>query len=173
MNRRLFTSLKLHFKPGFSIWFILIMLAFARPSTGSLPGLTQKILQDVKPELHLRILRVRKISLNAYFPDIILYKGSMFISYREACAHSDAASLGRAVILKSDDDGESWKEVAILWMPGADLRDPHFCILADGRLMLNGGIGGKQGKGNTYLASPDTAAATAITGRIATIFDLE
>lgn len=32
---------------------------------------------------------------------------------------------------------------------------------------------GKQGKGNTYLASPDTAAATAITGRIATIFDLE
>jgi len=32
---------------------------------------------------------------------------------------------------------------------------------------------GKQGKGNTYLASPDTAAASAISGRIRTVFDLE
>ncbi|MGA1822441.1 MAG: 3-isopropylmalate dehydratase large subunit [Thermoplasmatota archaeon] len=32
---------------------------------------------------------------------------------------------------------------------------------------------GKQGKGNTYLASPDTAAASAVIGRIATVFDLE
>jgi len=148
MNRCLLTSLKLSLKPGFSIWFILIMLVFVESSTGSLPGLTRETLTDEKPELHLRTLRVRKISLNAYFPDIILYKGSMFISYREACAHSDTASLGRVVILKLDDDGESWEEVAMLWMPGADLRDPHFCILADGRLMLNGGIGGKQGKGS-------------------------
>ena len=103
MNRGLLTPLKLYFEPGLSIWFILIMLAFARPSTGSSPGLTRETLTDVKPELHLRILSVRKISLNVYFPDIILYKGSMFISYREACAHSDAASLGRAVILKGLD----------------------------------------------------------------------
>lgn len=122
-------------------------------------GLTKNNIKNIKGELNLSILRVRKICMNAYFPDIVFYKESMFISYREACAHSDSASLGRVVILKSEDDGESWEEAAILFMPGADLRDPHFCILADGRLMLNGGIGGKQGNGSwkgkrrgTYVA---------------------
>ena len=108
--------------------------------------LTKNNIKDIKGELNLSILRVRKIRMNAYFPDIVFYKGSMFISYREASAHSDSASLGRVVILESEDDGESWEEAAILFMSGADLRDPHFCILADGRLMLNGGIGGKSGK---------------------------
>jgi len=102
---------------------------------------------DVKGELTLSILRVREIRKKAYFPDIVFYKRAMFISYREATAHSDSASLGRVVIIKSKDDGESWEDAAQLSMPGADLRDPHFCILANGRLMLNGGIGGKQGKG--------------------------
>jgi hypothetical protein len=126
-------------------------------------GYKPQVRPPVKPasakDLDLSILRVRKIRRHAYFPDITEYKGSLFISYREACGHSDSASLGRVVILKSEDDGESWEDAAILWISGADLRDPHFCILSDGRLMLNGGIGGKKGKGSwkgkrrgTYVA---------------------
>jgi hypothetical protein len=137
----------IYFKSILSAWIILMLLAFLNLPTELLSGLTRNNTTGLKGELNLSILRVRKIRMNAYFPDIVLYKGSLFISYREACAHSDSASLGRVVILKSEDDGESWVEAALLWMPGADLRDPHFCILADGRLMLNGGIGGKQGKG--------------------------
>jgi hypothetical protein len=125
-------------------------------------GITRQNIIGTEDEIYLSILRVREIRKNAYFPDIVFYKGTMFISYREATAHSDSASLGRVVILKSEDDGESWKEAALLSMPGADLRDPHFCILSNGRLMLNGGIGGKQGKGSwkgkrrgTYVAFSD------------------
>ena len=148
MSCKMLNFKTIYFKSILSVWFILMLLAFLNSPTELLSGLTKNNFTDLKSELNLSILRVRKIRMNAYFPDIVFYKGSIFISYREACAHSDSASLGRVVILKSEDDGESWEEAALLWMPGADLRDPHFCILADGRLMLNGGIGGKQGKGS-------------------------
>jgi hypothetical protein len=151
-----------YFKSIISFGLILLIVAYAKSSAAQLPELTKGDSKDIKGELTLSILRVREIRINAYFPDIVLYKGSMFISYRQASAHSDSASLGRVVILESKDSGESWEEAAILSMPGADLRDPHFCILADGRLMLNGGIGGKQGKGSwkgkrrgTYVAFSD------------------
>jgi hypothetical protein len=162
MNSSRLNFQTIYFKSILSVWLILMMFAFARSQTGRLPGLTKKNIKDIKGELNLSILRVREIRKDAYFPDIVFYKGTMFISYREASAHSDSTSLGRVVILESEDDGESWEEAAILLMPGADLRDPHFCILADGRLMLNGGIGGKQGKGSwkgkrrgTYVAFSD------------------
>ena len=148
MSRSMLNFKSIYLKSTLSVWFILMMFAFIKSPTELSAGLTNNNITEIKGELNLSILCVRKIRTNAYFPDIIFYKGSMFISYREACAHSDSISLGRVVILKSKDDGESWEEAAILWMPGVDLRDPHFCILADGRLMLNGGIGGKQGKGS-------------------------
>ena len=94
----------IYFKSILSVWFILMLLAFLNSPTELLSGLTKNNFTDLKSELNLSILRVRKIRMNAYFPDIVFYKGSIFISYREACAHSDSASLGRVVILKSEDE---------------------------------------------------------------------
>ena len=146
MNRCRLTFHIIFFKSILAVCLLPISFIFAQSPT-EYPELTQKNKKYTTDELGLSILRVREIRKDAYFPDIILYKGTMFISYRQATAHSDSASLGRVVILKSVDEGESWEDAAILSMPAADLRDPHFCILANGRLMLNGGIGGKKGKG--------------------------
>jgi len=103
--------------------------------------------KDTAADLTLKLFRVRKLRPNAYFPDITRHQGAMIATYREASEHSDRA-FGKVVILKSDDDGESWKNVALLELQKTDLRDPRFCCLADGRLMLNGGIGAKPGKGS-------------------------
>ena len=67
------------------------------------------------------------------FTDLCRFKGQFYCIFREASAHvSDEADLR---ILRSD-DGVDWHSIALLKMPGKDLRDgkllaqeDRFCLL--------------------------------------------
>jgi hypothetical protein len=93
--------------------------------------------------LDLKLRRVRKLRENAFYGDIIPYQGALLVAFRDSTTHEGPG--GKVTILRSTDDGESWKPNATLEVQGASLFDPHFCILADGRLLLHGGIRSNQG----------------------------
>ncbi len=104
--------------------------------------------REVKPsqaDFSLELIQVRKLAENAYFGDIIEYRRALLVTFRSATGHGGPD--GRITILRSNDDGKTWDKVALLEMTNYDLRDPHFCILPDGRLMLNAGVGADKGKG--------------------------
>lgn len=69
------------------------------------------------------------------FTDLIRFHDQWFCVFREGRAHISAD--GSLRILNSE-DGENWKSVALVTMPGLDLRDAKICITPDDQLMLSG-----------------------------------
>jgi len=91
-----------------------------------------------EPPLSLKLLRVRRLRENAFYGDIAEHQGALLAAFRDSTTHEGPG--GKATILRSTDEGETWRPAATLGVEGSSLFDPHFCALADGRLMLNGGI---------------------------------
>ncbi len=59
------------------------------------------------------------------FTDLINYKGAYYCTFRESNGHADYE--GEIRVIKSTDT-KNWMSVALLSVPGKDLRDPHFFI---------------------------------------------
>jgi hypothetical protein len=59
------------------------------------------------------------------FTDLIRFKETWFLTFREAESHM--LCYGRIRVLASA-DGEGWESVALIEEDGIDLRDPHFSI---------------------------------------------
>lgn len=70
--------------------------------------------------------------------DLIEFQSSLFCCFREGKEHSGKAGDGSVRILKCN-DLKTWTSVALLAKEGRDLRDPHFSLMPDGRLMLTMG----------------------------------
>jgi hypothetical protein len=66
------------------------------------------------------------------FTDLIEYKGHLLCSFRESDKHVYGTN-GIIRILRKDDE---WRSVAQIDQNGIDLRDPHFSVTFDNRLML-------------------------------------
>ena len=79
------------------------------------------------------------------FTDLIHWNGKFYCAFREGEKH--AGDVGKIRILVSQ-DANQWSSVslldssspALLEMEGWDLRDSHFAVMPDGRLMIVGGV---------------------------------
>jgi hypothetical protein len=103
--------------------FVLLTLLAAAPPAADAPG---------SPD-------VRKIWDKAphnAFTDLVRWHDRWYCCFRQGAGH--AAGAGAIRVLTSD-DGDAWASAATIAQDGADLRDPHFSITPDGRLILNGG----------------------------------
>lgn len=71
------------------------------------------------------------------FTDLIFFKGKYYCSFREGSGHvpGEEDVDGKVRIIMSD-DGKDWSSVALMELPGYDLRDPKLSIMPDGRLMV-------------------------------------
>ena len=79
------------------------------------------------------------------FTDLIHWHGRFYCAFREAGGH--VGSVGQVRIISSD-DAKTWRSMALLDssspqldnLVGWDLRDTHFSVTPDDRLMLVGGV---------------------------------
>jgi len=91
------------------------------------------------------------------FTDLIHWDGRFYCGFREGQTHAGDRA-GKIRILVSA-DGELWSSAALLDssspelfdMAGFDMRDPHFAVMPDGRLMLVGGIY-ENGNAGTFVS---------------------
>lgn len=67
------------------------------------------------------------------FTDLVTYNDRMFCCFRESDEHVYGKN-GSIRVLRKD---PSWSSVAQLSVEGVDLRDPHFSVTPDNRLMLS------------------------------------
>ncbi|HEX2749538.1 MAG TPA: sialidase family protein, partial [Verrucomicrobiales bacterium] len=72
------------------------------------------------------------------FTSLTRYKDAWYCTFREGSAHVPGLDGGVRVLTSKD--GAAWESAALLTETGVDLRDPKFCTMEDGRLMLS--IGG-------------------------------
>lgn len=81
------------------------------------------------------------------FTDLIRYGGQCLCCFRESNSHA----LGREGILRVivSHDGAEWTSASEIALPGFDLRDPHFSVIPDGRLMLV--CGGRVARDGQYV----------------------
>lgn len=108
-----------------STCFALSALAFAAPLLAAEPG--------------LKLLDARKIwdqGKHNAFTDLIRFDGAFLCTFREGETHVNGA--GEVRVLRSV-DGDKWESVALIKLPGVDLRDPKISLMPDGRLMILGG----------------------------------
>ena len=68
------------------------------------------------------------------FTDLVRWKGSFYVTFRESEAHV-YANNGAIRVLTSP-DGQNWHSVAYFFKKGIDLRDPKLSVTPDGRLMV-------------------------------------
>lgn len=78
--------------------------------------------------------------------DLIEFRGDFYCCFREGVSHAGNGN-GCIRILQSK-NRQDWTSVAYIKMEGFDLRDPHFSIMPDGKLMLS--LGGSLYKGKHY-----------------------
>ncbi|MFB3827899.1 MAG: sialidase family protein [Bryobacteraceae bacterium] len=92
----------------------------------------------------LEVISVRRIwdqAPHSAFGDIIRFRDRWFCVFREGRRHvarPGEEDDGKLRVIASR-DGEAWKAAARIAEKGIDLRDPHFSITADGRLMIVAG----------------------------------
>lgn len=94
--------------------------------------------EDLKELNKPRLLSVNQIwdkGAHNAFTDLIHYQGKFFLAFREGDEHAD----GKEGIIRilSSLDGITWESAALLKKKGFDLRDPHFSITPDKKLMLS------------------------------------
>ncbi len=103
-----------------------------------------------------RILSVKKIwdsAVHSASGDLIRYRGKWFSVFKEADGHAShhlgRQDNGKLRIIESA-NGDKWVSAALVAEEGVDLRDPHFSMTPDNRLMIVAG-GSRWDKGGKYL----------------------
>jgi hypothetical protein len=89
------------------------------------------------------------------FTSLTKYKDAWYCTFREGSAHVPGTDGEVRVIVSKD--GNAWESAALLSEKGVDLRDPKFCTMEDGRLMLTMG-------GSLYSGTPAPGASRKLTG---------
>lgn len=89
------------------------------------------------------------------FTDLIYYQDQFLCAFRESDSHQ-AGACGKIRILASR-DGKEWNSIALLELPGIDLRDPKLSEMPDGRLLLNMGGAHYNEKGISINRKPCVA----------------
>lgn len=68
------------------------------------------------------------------FTDLLRFNNAFYCTFREGTTHVKGWD-GKARVLKSV-DGKNWTSVALLEMPGLDVRDPKLSVTPDNRIMV-------------------------------------
>lgn len=93
------------------------------------------------PEL-VSVKRIWAEAPHSAFGDLIRFDNQWFAVFREGKRHVASTSVfpddGRLRVIVSR-DGDVWQPAALVAEDGVDLRDPHFSITPDGRLMIVAG----------------------------------
>lgn len=103
----------------------------------------------------LKLISVTKIWDQAdhnAFTDLEYFQGKWFCAFREGKSHVLSNDYGVVRVIASV-DGESWKSVALLKIPGMDLRDAKLSITPNGRLLLNSWVYNVDASGEERLPS--------------------
>ena len=91
------------------------------------------------PAATAKLIEVKKIwdqGKHNAFTDLIRWRAKWYCVFREAEAH--VGGDGKLRVLESA-DGTDWQSVGLVAEDGIDLRDPHFSITPDDRLMIVAG----------------------------------
>lgn len=106
---------------------------------------TLLLLLPLAAEPRLELVSVQKIWDQAphnAFGDIIRFQNKFYAVFREAKQHVADKKVpfddGKLRVISSD-DGDQWNSAALIAEEGTDLRDPHFSITDDKRLMIVAG----------------------------------
>lgn len=87
------------------------------------------------------IQRIWDQAPHSAFGDLIHFRGRWFCVFREGQWHVARAGQeddGKLRVITSP-DGKRWTSASVIAEEGIDLRDPHFSVTADGRLMIVAG----------------------------------
>lgn len=94
----------------------------------------------------VELISVEKIwdrAPHSAFTDLVRHRGRWFCTFREGAGHIPVIREGKqidgVIRVLSSPDGREWTSAALLSEDGIDLRDPHFAVMPDGRLMLVAG----------------------------------
>ena len=68
------------------------------------------------------------------FTDLVFWHGQFYCVFRQGSAHRSTDGSLRVI---SSADGKIWSSAAELKYPDADMRDAHFSVMPDDRLLLN------------------------------------
>jgi hypothetical protein len=71
------------------------------------------------------------------FTDLVFWHGQFYCVFRQGSAHRSTDGSLRVICSA---DGKTWSSVAELKYPDADMRDAHFSILPDDRLLLSSAV---------------------------------
>jgi len=91
--------------------------------------------EDSSTKASVETIRVWDQGKHQAFTDLVFYKGKWLLTFREGAGH--VSGDGGLRILSSS-NGQDWTPAAFVQMADFDLRDPHFCVTPEGKLMLYG-----------------------------------
>lgn len=118
-----------------------------------------------------RLLSLTKVwgrADHSAFTDIIEFKGSYFLIFRESTDH--AADIDGTIRVLKSSDGQTWNSVAHLEVPNIDLRDPTISITPDDRLQINSGgsiyINGELTRLNSFVSFSDDGTTWSIPEKV-------
>lgn len=110
----------------FFLPLLFLGCASSKPSQDKAPVDEQKASIDVQ--------KIWDAGNHNAFTDLIRFNNAFYCTFREGSAHVKGWD-GKARVIKST-DGKVWTSVALLQMPGRDVRDPKISITPDNRLMI-------------------------------------
>ena len=89
----------------------------------------------------IRVESVRKVyddgDHNA-FTDLATFRGSLYLTFRSCPDGHDVFATSRIVVMRSDDEGETWSQVHTFSVANRDVRDPHFLVFGDTLFVYTG-----------------------------------
>lgn len=105
--------------------FLLLLMV------GAFPVLAQNR-EDIDPA---SVGMIWNEGIHNAFGDIVRFRNAFYVSVREGVSHVGSDNVGKVRIIKSK-DGKKWKSVALLEIPGIDLRDPKLSITPEDKIMV-------------------------------------
>ncbi len=82
-----------------------------------------------------KVNKIWDVPGHAAFTDLIFYRNKFLLCFRESDAH--AGEQDGTIRILTSADWVTWTSVALLAVPGIDLRDPMLSVMPNGSLMLS------------------------------------
>ena len=72
------------------------------------------------------------------FTDLIRFRDDIYLTFRKSDIGHGVYPDSQVVVMKSEDEGKTWREIHRFSVPERDTRDPHFLIFKDQLFIFSG-----------------------------------
>ncbi len=89
----------------------------------------------------VNVASVRRVFHNGEhnaFTDLARFQGRLYLTFRSCPDGHMVHPTSSILVLASDDEGQSWREVHRFRVPFRDVRDPHFLVFRDSLFVYSG-----------------------------------